>query len=223
MIEAVFFDLDGTLMDTSKDLGGALNRLRCEHGLAPFPETVTRAQVSNGANALVRLGFGENLSAEQHQAYRQALLEHYLENIAEHTYTFKGIEDLIQQLTQIDIAWGIVTNKPNTYTTALMTHFSFAKAPVVTICPDELQAAKPDPEGLLLACELANCAPERCVYVGDHKRDIDAGNNAGMITIAVGYGFTATERCHLAWGADYTVDCATEIWPIIQRLAQANY
>jgi len=115
MIEAVFFDLDGTLMDTSKDLGGALNRLRCEQGLTPFPEEVTRAEVSNGANALVKLGFGDNLSPEQHQTYRQALLDHYLENIAEHTFMFNGIEDLIHKLTEANIAWGIVTNKPNTY------------------------------------------------------------------------------------------------------------
>lgn len=219
MIEAVFFDLDGTLMDTSKDLGGALNKLRCEQGLSPFPEEVTRAEVSNGANALVKLGFGDDLTANQHQTYRQALLSHYLENIAEHTYTFDGIEDLIHKLTDTDIAWGIVTNKPKTYTTALLSHFSFAREPAAVICPDELQAAKPDPEGLILACELAKCKPENCIYVGDHKRDIDAGKNAGMTTIAVGYGFTETQQCHLAWGADYTVNCATEIWPLIQRLA----
>lgn len=218
MIEAVFFDLDGTLMDTSKDLGGALNAVRRSEGLKPFADEVTRAEVSNGANALIRLGFGENLSHDAHQGYRQALLDHYLANIAEHTFAFKGIEGLIQKLTDAGIPWGIVTNKPALYTQALMAQFTFASPPVATICPDELNAAKPDPEGLLLACTQTNCKPEHCIYVGDHLRDIDAGKNAGMATIAVGYGFTPTETCHQHWGADYNVDCATEIWPIIQTL-----
>ncbi|BCD99199.1 HAD family hydrolase [Marinagarivorans cellulosilyticus] len=218
MIEAVFFDLDGTLMDTSKDLGAALNAVRQAEGLPPLPDHITRAEVSNGANALIKLGFGEGLTADQHQFYRQALLDYYLANIAEYTFTFKGIEPLIQMLSDERIHWGVVTNKPALYTNALMAQFQFATAPAATVSPDALKAAKPDPEGLLLACQQANCAPAHCVYVGDHLRDIQAGKNAGMKTIAVGYGFTSTQNCHHQWQADYTVDCATEIWPIIQQL-----
>lgn len=218
MIKAVFFDLDGTLLDTSKDLGAALNTVLSHYGNDVLPFETIRPHVSNGANALIKLGFGDQLSPEAHQEYRQRLLDAYLADIATETCAFAGIVGLIAQCAAHDIAWGIVTNKPAVYTDALMRHFTFASPPIAQISPDHVSRAKPDPEGLLMACELANCLPHEAVYVGDHERDIEAGKNANMATIAVGYGFTPTTECHLAWGADYTVSSASEIWPIIARL-----
>ncbi len=218
MIKAVFFDLDGTLLDTSKDLGGALNTVLEQYGKPALPFDTIRPHVSNGANALVKLGFGEDLHPDTHQTYRLNLLDAYLADIASHTIAFAGIEALIEQCAANDIAWGIVTNKPATYTDALMQHFEFASPPVAQISPDHVSRAKPDPEGLLIACEMAKCKPSEALYVGDHERDIEAGRNADIATVAVGYGFTPTTKCHLAWGADYTVSSAREIWPIIARL-----
>jgi phosphoglycolate phosphatase len=218
MIKAVFFDLDGTLLDTSQDLGNALNAVRKARGLPPLPRQATRPEVSNGSNALIALGFGRDISLEQHQAYRQELLDFYLDNIAQHTFAFDGVENLITELTKQGLVWGIVTNKPEPYTSALLKHFAFLSEPAVTISANELKAAKPDPEGLLLACKITGCKPEQAIYVGDHQRDIDAGKNAGMVTIAVGYGFTATPHCHQRWGADHSVDQVNQIWPIIQNL-----
>ena len=218
MIKAVLFDLDGTLLDTSKDLGGALNALLVAQGLEPLSDDVTRKEVSNGANALVKLGFGDNLSAQQHAQYREALLNHYLAHIADHTFAFEGISELITQLAAAGIAWGIVTNKPALYTEALMAHFSFASPPICVISPEHVKIAKPHPEGILLGCQQAQCMPSEAVYIGDHDRDIQAGNNAGTTTIAVGYGFTQSPTCHKGWNADYTVDHAREIWPIIEHL-----
>lgn len=218
MIKAVFFDLDGTLLDTSKDLGGALNTVLEQCGKPALPFDTIRPHVSNGANALIKLGFGEDLHPSTHQTYRLNLLDAYLADIASHTIAFAGIEALIEQCAANDIAWGIVTNKPAAYTDALMQHFEFASVPVAQISPDHVSRAKPDPEGLLKACEMANCKPSEALYVGDHERDIEAGRNANIATVAVGYGFTPTTKCHLAWGADYTVSSASEIWPIIARL-----
>lgn len=218
MIKAVFFDLDGTLLDTSKDLGNALNTVLTQYGKPALPFETIRPHVSNGANALVKLGFGEELAQDLHQTYRQNLLDAYLADVASGTIAFAGIDALIEQCAARDIAWGIVTNKPAVYTDALMKHFTFASAPVAQISPDHVSRAKPDPEGLLLACELAKCLPAEALYVGDHERDIEAGRNAKMATVAVGYGFTPTTKCHLAWGADYTVSSAGDIWPIIERL-----
>ncbi len=222
MLKAVFFDLDGTLLDTSIDLGSALNVVLQHEGKAALPHSVTRAAVSHGANALIKLGFGETLSEARHAELRQMLLEAYLDNIAEHTVAFDGIETLIENLTAKGLKWGIITNKPQTYTTALMPHFHFASQPTATICPDNLTASKPNPEGILLACTLAKVAPHEAIYVGDHERDIIAGKNAGMPTIAVGYGFTDTPHCHKQWGADYNAQEASDIWPIIDTLLQAN-
>lgn len=219
MLKAIFFDLDGTLLDTSIDLGNALNVVMEEYGKAPLPYIKTRAAVSHGANALIKLGFGE-LSSEQHQKLRNQLLQAYLNNIANNTIAFDGIEELIKQLASANLLWGIVTNKPEPYTTALMPYFKFASQPAATICPEHVNITKPDPEGLMLACKQTCIIPEQAIYIGDHERDIMAGRNAGMKTIAAGYGFTDTTECHKHWQADYNVQTAREIWPIIQTLIQ---
>lgn len=215
-LEAVFFDLDGTLLDTCGDLGQALNRLRAEENLPAIEQAIIRGEVSNGATALIGLGFGKGLSDAQMQSYRQRLLDHYLADIASHTYPFPGIENLIRRLSEHGIAWGIVTNKPHAYTQALMQHFDFASPPIATVSPDQVGIGKPSPEPLLFACRQAGCAPQDCVYVGDHERDVACGRNANMPTIAVGYGFTAEPDEYLQWNATHTAATADDIWPILQ-------
>lgn len=215
-LKAVFFDLDGTLLDTSRDLGAALNRVRLEEKLPLLADDLIRQHVSNGANALIKLGFGEELTDDSHQGYRQRLLDHYLASIAEHTSPFPGIAELIEQLTARDIAWGIVTNKPLRYTNALMEHFHFASPPVATVSPEHVGISKPSPEPLLYACKLAGCAPQEALYVGDHERDVICARKAGMPSIAVGYGFTDTPEDYLGWSADHTAATVMDIWPIVQ-------
>ena len=213
--KAVFFDLDGTLLDTSRDLTAALNTVLVEDGLEIIPEVVARKEVSNGANALIQLGFGDKLDAQTHQNIRQRLLAAYEKNIATYTKTFDGIDGLLENLAAANIPWGIVTNKPERYTNALLAQLRFPSQPVAVICPDHVVERKPHPEGLLMACNAAQCSPAEAIYIGDHKRDIEAGQNAGMATIAVGYGFTESKSCHKLWRADFNVDLASEIWPLL--------
>lgn len=214
VLKAVFFDLDGTLLDTSEDLGHALNQVRREHGLEDLPQAVIRKEVSNGATALVKLGFGP-LSQEKLEPLRQRLLEMYQQHIALHTKPFEGIEELIQNLADHGINWGIVTNKPQLYTAELMRHFQFATPPCATVSPDQVGVGKPDPAPLFFACETAGCSPAEAIYIGDHQRDIECGRNAGMPTIAVGYGFTADPDEHRNWDATHVADRVADIWPII--------
>ncbi len=215
-LKAVFFDLDGTLLDTSKDLGEALNKVLQKHDLTPLPHSQSRAYVSNGAAALIQLGFGEGLEPERISKLRLELLDFYMDDIASHTYAFPGIEQLIDRLGNAGLSWGIVTNKPSLYTKALLQHMQFNYAPIAVVSPDDVGVGKPNAKPLLHACEIAGCSPKQAIYIGDHLRDVECGHNAGMDTIAVGYGFTNTTDEHLSWQATHCVDHADHIWPIIQ-------
>lgn len=216
-LKAVFFDLDGTLLDTAQDLGGALNALLRDRGREPLPASAIREHVSNGANALIKLGFGVTPEAEEFPALREDLLAYYLANLATHTLPFPGIEKLIHCLNDSQVAWGIVTNKPWVYTEPLMARFEFACAPSVTLCPDHVAARKPHPESLIMACQQVGCEVTEAIYVGDHQRDIECGNRAGMVTIAVGYGYIGAIDAHEAWNATHTVNHAEELWPVIAQ------
>lgn len=215
-IKAVFFDLDGTLLDTAIDLGNALNKLLHEYHKAELPLQELRDVVSDGAAALIRIGFGLNPADEGYPELRGKLLNYYLNDLASHTTPFDGIENLIEKLAHHNIHWGIVTNKPWTYAEPLMKFFNFASKPVALICPEHVRNKKPDPEALILACEQANCKISEAIYIGDHLRDIQCGLNAGMPTIAVGYGYIQQHDDYRSWKASHNVEHANEIWPLIQ-------
>lgn len=220
-IRAVIFDLDGTLLDTAPDFVVVVNQLRAEHHLPPLPDERIRASVSNGARALVSLAFEIDESAPQFEQLRQRLLELYLNHVAVHTCFFPGIEALLQTLDAHNIPWGIATNKPALYTDALLQALAIQPAPFSVICPDHVKERKPHPESLFLASQHLGCTPAEIVYVGDHKRDIDCGNNAGAITIAAAYGYIEADDDIGLWNAHYRVEHASEIWPIIENLLAA--
>ncbi len=215
-LDAVFFDLDGTLLDTARDLGSALNRLLQKKGKAPMPDNDIRKVVSNGAYALLQLGFGVERNSPETPALRQELLDFYLEDLASHTRTFEGIDDLLAALNERGIDWGIVTNKPLTYAEPLIEKMNFSSQPVCLVCPDHVKKSKPDPEPLQLACEIANCEKENVIYIGDHRRDIECGKNADIKTVAVSYGYIDTGDSAHDWEADHVAETPKDIWPILK-------
>ena len=216
-IRAVMFDLDGTLLDTAPDFVVVVNQLLVEQNQPALPPETIRTSVSNGSKALIRLAFGIEESHEQFEPLRQRLLELYLAHLAVYTKPFPGISALLDKLADNNISWGIATNKPATYTLPLMAALNIQPAPLSVICPDHVARSKPDPESLFLAGKQLNCSPEEIIYIGDHKRDIDCGKGAGSITIAAAYGYVDDTDDPANWQADYCVNHADEIWPIVEK------
>ncbi|MGL6160393.1 HAD family hydrolase [Microbulbifer sp.] len=216
-MKAVLFDLDGTLFDTAPDFIHVLNQLRQQEQLPPLPDAAIRAVVSNGARAMVELGFGIQEGDAHFESLRKRFLDLYLDHLAVKTLPFPGIEPLLGQLAAANIAWGIVTNKPLVYTAPLLRAFPHLPAVGAVICPEHVVNRKPHPEPMLLACAQIGCHPEEAIYLGDHPRDIDAGRAAGMPTIACNYGYIDDGDDPAGWNADHLVDSAEEIWPLLQR------
>ncbi|TNE95635.1 MAG: phosphoglycolate phosphatase, partial [Gammaproteobacteria bacterium] len=115
---AVLFDLDGTLIDTAPDFIRCLNALRQQHGLAALPAEQIRRSVSNGARAMIRVGFGLEPDHPEYLEKHSAFLDLYEAGVAVETTLFDGMNDILVELEARDIPWGIVTNKPERYTLA---------------------------------------------------------------------------------------------------------
>lgn len=213
--QGVLFDLDGTLLDTAPDFIAVVNQLRIHHSLPHLPDEIVRAQVSNGAGALVRLALTLEETSPDFQDKRQQLLTLYESHLSIHTQPFPGVQALLTQLDQDRIPWGIVTNKPVQYAKPLLQQQGLLDRSACLICPDHVTHRKPHPEPLFKACEAMNVMPDQCVYIGDHKRDIDAGRNAGMITIAALYGYIAQNEQPETWQADYYARNSTDLCTII--------
>ena len=206
-IDCALFDLDGTRIDTAPDFVAALNRLRDERGLAPLDSATITRTVSDGAMALVRLGFDAEDDSEEFAALHKRLLALYLEQIESSTAAlYPGMEALLGALEEAGIPWGIVTNKPRLYSVALLSRLGLLQRCPVLVCPDDVSAKKPHPESLLLALETLNRESERCVYFGDHLRDMQAAKNADVIAIAATYGYLAEGEEPATWPADFILN-----------------
>lgn len=214
-LRAVLFDLDGTLLDTAPDFVISVNRLRAEHGLASMPPATIRATVSHGARALVRLAFDIGEEDPLFEDLRQRLLVLYEQQLPGETRPFPGMRELIATLAANGVDWGVVTNKPNYLAAPLLDHSTFTPPAAVLVCPEHVARTKPDPEPLLLACSRLDCRTTETVYVGDHARDIEAGRNAGMHTIAASYGYLESEERASSWGADFEADSVPAIGQLL--------
>jgi 2-phosphoglycolate phosphatase len=188
-IKTVLFDLDGTLIDTAPDMAAALDKLCREEDQLLQPFDKVRPIVSNGSVALIKLAFGADIEDEKLQRLKTRYLKIYEQNIAVHSKVFDEIDDLLNQLEQRGINWGVVTNKPGWLTLPLMEALQLKHRAACIVSGDSTENRKPHPEPIHHACDLAGSCPDECVYVGDARRDIEAGINAGMRTFVAMYGY----------------------------------
>ncbi len=205
-VDAVLFDLDGTLADTAGDLAGALNRVRAERGLAPMPVSALRRHASAGARGLLGAGLGLVPGAEGYAEARESFLVHYEACLAETTRLFDGVEAMLRRIESRGLAWGIVTNKAERYTGPVVLALGLAHRAGAIVCGDTTPHAKPHPAPLLHAASALRLAPQRCVYVGDDRRDVDAGNSAGMPTLVANWGYLGDGEPASAWPASGWLD-----------------
>lgn len=206
MIRCVLFDLDGTLIDTAPDMADALNRLRRERGLAALPFTDLRPFVSMGTRGLLRSGFGLNPEDADYTPLRDRFLEIYNQGLCRESRLFGGMDSVLAGIETRGMRWGVVTNKPGWLSEPLLAALGLERRACCIISGDSAARAKPHPDPLFLACRLSGLEPADCIYVGDSGRDIEAGQQAGMRTVAAAYGYIPTGDAATAWGADFIIE-----------------
>jgi phosphoglycolate phosphatase len=199
--EAVFFDLDGTLVDTAPDMVSILCDLLKDNGFGPLPYATARASVSNGAAGLIKLAF-PGIDDVGRQRLHRDYLERYEQAVCVGSIVYPGLLEVLDQLESEGRPWGVVTNKPRRMTEPLLAELGLAGRAACIVSGDTLPQRKPDPAPLLLASRLAGVTPARSVYIGDAERDIAAGRAAGMATIAAAYGYIVAGDDPARWHAD---------------------
>ncbi len=216
-IQAVLFDLDGTLIDSAPDLGAAVDKMRLERGLPSIPLSHYRPMAGAGARGMIGVAFGITPEHADYSALREEFFCNYERCLTQNTYFFDGVVDLIAQLTAQEIAWGVVTNKAERFSLPLTRAMSLFSSARTVVSGDTTPHAKPHPEPLFEAARRIGVDPSRCVYVGDDERDIVAGLAAGMKTVAASYGYLGHEADPSAWGAHATINSPVALLQLLER------
>jgi len=209
-IDAILFDLDGTLVDSAPDLLAAVNRVLADAGRAPLPLAVLRPVVSKGSRAMLATAFPD-LAAEDREKLVPPFLDYYGAAIAEHGHAFDDIDILLSRIERAGLRWGIVTNKPEKLARDVVRAMGWEERCAVLVGGDTLSLRKPDPAQLLHACTHLAIKPERCVYVGDDERDIVAARAAGMPSVVALWGYRESHEDPATWGADRRIAFPLEL------------
>lgn len=208
--EAVLFDLDGTLLDTARDLVNALH-IVCAEEQQPAPDiAVAAGYVSTGAIGLVRLAFPDHDEAAL-ELLRQRLVTTYEQNLCIHTAAYPGMHEVLDELDRAGIPWGVVTNKMKYLADPILEQLDLLRRCSTVVGGDTAPQNKPHPAPIHFALEALRVNPDRAVYVGDAEKDVIAGKAAGTHTIAVTWGYIIPGHDPYSWNADYTIDEPTQL------------
>jgi phosphoglycolate phosphatase len=217
-VQAVLFDLDGTLLDTAPDLATALNTVLEHQHYPQVPFERIRRYSSTGTRGLLGLGFGINIHEPRYAELRDDFLQTYHEHLSEKTQLFPGMRQVLALLAQQKILWGVVTNKPEGLARQLMQDFNLLPEASCVIGGDTLPKRKPDPEPLWHACEIIQCPVANTIYVGDAERDIISAKRAQMRSIAALYGYTTEDENPQHWDADYYIESPMQLLDLLPQL-----
>lgn len=206
----VLFDLDGTLVDSALDLHRAMERLAGaeRHPVPPLEQF--RCVVSKGAMAMLALTY-PGIDAAGRLTRLQPFLDHYADTIEDNPVAYPGIDAVLAHIEAAGSRWGIVTNKPAALALRVVHRMDWSRRAAVVVGGDTLAVKKPHPGPLLHACESLVVDPADTVYVGDDLRDVLAARAAGIVSVAVAWGYREAGESPADWGADRLVDLPLEL------------
>lgn len=208
---AIFFDLDGTLIDSAPDLGGAAEQMLVARGLPTKGLDAYRLVASAGARGILKVAFDAEPTDLGYESLRQEFLVNYERCMADNTYAFEGVAELLQELRERAIPWGIITNKSIYLARVLVQRMPVLQGAVALVGGDSAAYAKPHAAPMLLAGQQAGVDMRQCWYVGDDRRDIEAARAANMAcAIAARWGYVAAPEI-ASWQADLELDSPLDL------------
>ncbi len=218
LFSGILFDLDGTLLDSLKDIANAMNTVLERHGYPTHPLEDYNHHVGDGMDTLARRVLPPEHAPDPEIRSRivREMKRQYSDTWYHWSAPYPGIHELLSQLTALPLKLGVLSNKPDEFTTVIVEHFfplvSWAAVrgarPGIPI--------KPAPDAALDIAREWELAPEQIIFVGDTSTDVRTAVNAGMPCIGVTWGFRDREEL-LHHGAKWIVDHPAEIVGILER------
>ena len=214
-IRAILFDLDGTLIDSAPDLGAAVDQMRVMRGMPSLPLDSYRPMAGAGARGMLGVAFGISPEHPDFVSLREEFFANYESCMTQRTIAFDGVAEMISQIQERKLQWGVVTNKAARFAEPLTRQMGLFESAGAIVCGDTTPYSKPHPEPLYEAARRLAVQPAHCLYVGDDERDMVAGLAAGMGSIAASYGYLGKSVDTRAWGAHAEIKSPMELLQLL--------
>ena len=191
-VRALIFDLDGTLIDSKRDLVASVNAMLGKLGRAELPEDVIASYVGSGASVLVKRALGTATTEDEVKNALAIFLEHYEEHKLDTTRAYPGVEKTLPKLAGYSLA--VLTNKPSRVSVRILEGLGLSRHFKSIYGGNSFETKKPDPLGAQTILREFNVAPGQALMVGDSEVDVQTARNAGMRALVVNYGFGTHDR-----------------------------
>ena len=211
MKKILLFDLDGTLVDSRKDLVNAANWTRAQFGLPPLPFETVVSFIGRGMKNLVLKSLGKKEYLEKGLSLFRS---YYSKHCLDHTRPYEGIPELLEELSRSH-SLAVVTNKPEEFSEKILKGLHLFSYFPVLIGGDTLEKKKPDPAPLLEAVTRLQGNHSEVIMIGDSETDLEAGKRAGVKTCAVAYGFRPLQVL-LTYQPDFVVHSVSELGEVLR-------
>ena len=210
-VKALLFDLDGTLIDSKRDLVQSVNATLRQMGRAELPEDLVAGYVGSGAPILISRALGGATSEEEQQRALRFFLAHYDAHKLDFTKEYPGVRETLEKLRGLPMA--VLTNKPVNISERILEGLGLAGFFRAIYGGNSFATKKPDPLGANKILSELEIPPAQAAMVGDSEVDVQTARNAGMISAIVNFGFGAHDReMH---PADIYLDRMEELVPLI--------
>jgi phosphoglycolate phosphatase len=193
-VRALIFDLDGTLIDSKRDLIHSVNAMLAEMGRARLDEETISGYIGHGAPLLVSRALGSTAKEEELRRALQFFLAYYEEHKMDSTYAYPGIPEALAKLSRKKVPMAVLTNKPVKISVRILESLGLASYFRVIYGGNSFETKKPDPLGANKILSEFGAPPRETMIVGDSEVDVQTARNAGTIAVAVNYGFGVHDR-----------------------------
>src|SRR5712664_1648212 len=210
---ALIFDLDGTLIDSQRDLILSVNDMLQEMGREELHEVTISAYIGHGAPQLVRRALGGNAGDQECEQALQFFLAHYNEHKLDNTRAYPGVAEALEHLSAYPMA--VLTNKPARVSVRILEGLGLAKYFRAVYGGNSFETKKPDPLGANTILREFAASPNEAILIGDSEVDVQTARNAGTLAAAVNYGFGTHDRA--AYPADIYLDRLTDLAPLLGK------
>ncbi|HTR84821.1 MAG TPA: HAD-IA family hydrolase [Reyranella sp.] len=219
--DTVLYDLDGTLIESAKDMQVAVSRVLADHGLPAATEADMRAFMGQGSKVTMDRAFtkyGRKLDEEQLSTVTREFVRYYEADPVSHTFAFPGVAEVVARFGRLGLKQGVCTNKFEKPSRIILEHLKLMP-PIADVAGADTFAPvrKPDPKHILMLLERMGGDPKRAVMIGDSIHDVESAHGAGLPAVLVSWGYTDKPASEL--GANAVIQQFDALPDALGRLA----